>query len=78
MINSCHYWNSEFIDIKTNLPLRAEVYVGPALQGPFKLSYFYIYTYPKAEEIEAIAKKAFEPAYRQPDKPQPIGTPGMQ
>ena len=67
-----------FVDNKNNLPLRVESFVKFTTEGQYELENFSVYTYPREDEIEALAEKAFDPAYRQPDRPQPIGTPGMQ
>ena len=67
-----------FVETKTNLPLRVESYVKITPEGQYELENFSVFTYPRDGEIEAIVVKVFGSAYRQPDKPQPIGTPGMQ
>lgn len=67
-----------FINTKTDLPLRAESYVKFTTEGQYELENFSVYTYPQKDEIEALAEKAFDPAYLQPKRPRPISTPGMQ
>ncbi len=66
-----------FVDTKTNLPLRVESYVKFTPEDKYELESFSVFTYPRQNEVEAIVEKVFDPAYRQSDKPQPIGTPGM-
>ena len=66
-----------FVDAKTNLPLRVESYIKFTPKGQYELENFSVFTYPPEDEIEAVAEKVFNPAYRQQGRPQPIGTPGM-
>ena len=67
-----------FVNTKNNLPLRVENYAKSKPGDQYELENFSVFTYPRENEVEAVVERVFNPSSRQSDKPQPIGTPGMQ
>ena len=65
-----------FVDIRTNLPKRAEHYFKLKPQEEYKFETYEVITYPSGSQIQALVKKTFVPAASQPDEPGYIGTPG--
>ena len=67
-----------FVDVRTNLPKRAESYIRSGPEQEYKLESFVIVTYPSESEIQDIVRNIFGPRYNRPDDPEYIGTPGTQ
>jgi hypothetical protein len=67
-----------FVDSRTNLPKRAELYARSGPEQEYKLESFVIITYPSESEIKDIVKNIFGPRDDRLDNPEFIGTPGAQ
>jgi hypothetical protein len=67
-----------FVDSRTNLPKRAELYARSGPEQEYKLESFVIITYPNESEIKDIVKNIFGPRDDRLDNPEFIGTPGAQ
>jgi len=67
-----------FVDARTNLPKRAELYAMSSSEQEYKLESFVIITYPSESEIQDIVRNIFGPRDNRPDDPEYIGTPGAQ
>jgi len=65
-----------FVDIRTNLPKRAEHYFQFEPGEGYKFEKFELITYPSEDEIKADIRKIFGPAAGRPDEPGYISTPG--
>ena len=67
-----------FIDSRTSLPKRAELYAMSGSEQEYNLESFVIITYPGESEIQDIVRNIFGPRDYRTDDPEFIGTPGVR
>ena len=66
-----------FVDVRTQLPKRAEWYAKSGPQDEYTFETFTVVSYPGEGEIQDLIRNTFGPHPGRPDEPEYIGTPGM-
>ena len=66
-----------FVDIRTQLPKRAEWYAQSRPEDEYTFETFTVVSYPSEGEIQELIRNTFGPRPGRPDEPEYIGTPGM-
>lgn len=64
-----------FLDAKTKLPRRAELYTKSEPQDEYRLWCFVVVTYPSESEIQVLIRSTFGPPESRPGEPEYIVTP---
>jgi len=69
-----HKWRY-FVDSKTNLPRRVEIYLKQDTEQDFTLHKYGVATYPNEGDIKTLISEIFGPDESRPREPEYIGTP---
>lgn len=67
-----------FVDIRTNLPKRAEHYFKLRPQEEYKFEMFEVITYPSGEQIQSLVRKTFGPVASRTGEMEYMSTPGAE